>query len=213
MPVARTKEPEIEPAHEPKQTIPTQSLSKVASAHDRGDSDEDKPARGAAQAAAAATFGVGVGAAAAVAATSGGGPPPPGPAAASSGSIRAIVQYDYEKAEENEIELVEGQVVTNIEMVDEDWWMGTNSKGESGLFPSNYVEVVEGDEEEAPAAPAPAAVAHQAPPSPPPVAAAPAGGAVGKTATAQYEYDAAEENELSFPDGAKITNVVCYPSL
>jgi type IV secretory pathway VirB10-like protein len=122
-----------------------------------------------------------------------------------------MVQYDYEKAEENEIELVEGQYVTNIEMVDEDWWMGTNAKGDTGLFPSNYVEVVEDNEDQAPAAaavppPAPAA-AQQAPPSPPPAAAAPAG--AGKTATAQYEYDAAEDNELSFPDGAKILNVVC----
>ena len=29
-----------------------------------------------------------------------------------------------------------------------------------------------------------------------------------KTATAQYDYDAAEDNELSFPDGAKITDIV-----
>lgn len=120
------------------------------------------------------------------------------------GGYRAVVQYDYEKAEDNEIELIEGQVVTNIEMVDEDWWMGTNHKGESGLFPSNYVEIVE-DEEEASApeppapAPAPAPAAARAPAAPreptpaqaPPAPAAPAG---GPTATALYDYEAAEDN-------------------
>ena len=56
-----------------------------------------------------------------------------------------MVQYDYEKAEDNELELKEGEYVTNIEMVDDDWWMGQNVHGETGLFPSNYVELVEGD--------------------------------------------------------------------
>jgi hypothetical protein len=35
------------------------------------------------------------------------------------GGLRAIVQYDYTADEENEINLVEGQVVTDIDMVDE----------------------------------------------------------------------------------------------
>uniref|UniRef100_A0A0B7KMC0 SH3 domain-containing protein n=1 Tax=Bionectria ochroleuca TaxID=29856 RepID=A0A0B7KMC0_BIOOC len=64
-------------------------------------------------------------------------------AQSSQGGYRAVVQYDYEKAEENEIELIEGQIVTDIDMVDDDWWLGTNSKGERGLFPSNYVEITE----------------------------------------------------------------------
>lgn len=106
------------------------------------------------------------------------------------GGQRAVVQYDYEKAEDNEIELVEGQIVTNIEMVDEDWWMGSNSKGESGLFPSNYVELI-GEEEDAPEeAPAPAL------PPPPPQAASPepAPAGAGRSATALYDYEAAEDN-------------------
>ena len=60
------------------------------------------------------------------------------------GGHEAIAQFDYEKAEENELELREGERVYNIDMVDEDWWMGENSRGEKGLFPSNYVELVEG---------------------------------------------------------------------
>jgi hypothetical protein len=120
------------------------------------------------------------------------------------------VQYDYEKAEDNEIELVEGQYVTNIDQVDDDWWMGTNSKGETGLFPSNYVELAEGGEDDGPAPPT-APVAAQRSPSPPPAAQSASSGAAGKTATAQYDYEAAEDNELSFPDGATIQNVVCNP--
>lgn len=101
------------------------------------------------------------------------------------GGKQAVVQYDYEKAEDNEIDLAEGEKITNIDMVDDDWWMGTNSQGESGLFPSNYVELVEDD-----AAPAAAR------PPPPPAAAAsqPAAAAGGATATAQFDYEAAEDN-------------------
>jgi hypothetical protein len=120
---------------------------------------------------------------------------------------RALIQYDYEKAEDNELELVEGEYVTNIEMVDDDWWMGTNQKGESGLFPSNYVELVE---EEAPApvshAPEPVAPAQ----APRPAAAAPAAAPAGPTAKALYDYEAAEDNELSFPEEATITQLVSF---
>lgn len=106
---------------------------------------------------------------------------------ASAGGKRAVIEYDYEKAEDNEIELREGEYVTNIEMVDEDWWMGTNSQGESGLFPSNYVTLVEDD----------GADASQAPPPPPSAAAEPEPGpqaAGGATATALFDYEAAEDN-------------------
>ncbi|KUI66557.1 Drebrin-like protein [Cytospora mali] len=122
--------------------------------------------------------------------------------AGATGGKRAVIEYDYEKAEDNEIDLKEGEYVTNIEMVDDDWWMGTNSKGESGLFPSNYVTLAEDDGGDAPAG-------HAAAPPPPPVAEpepeAAAGG--GATATALFDYEAAEDNELSFAEGDKITNL------
>lgn len=113
------------------------------------------------------------------------------------GGRKALIQYDYEKAEDNEIDLREGEYVTNIEMVDEDWWMGTNARGESGLFPSNYVELVD-DEADAPTAsavpqqpPAPAPAAQDAPA---PAAAAASAAGRGPTATAQFDYEAAEDN-------------------
>jgi hypothetical protein len=192
MPVSRSKGPEFEAPeerHSP-EPVPTQSIQ-------RNIPDEDElteepaghdPARGAGAAVAEASFGRGAG-------TTNQG--------SHASGKRALVQYDYEKAEDNELELVEGEYVTNIEMVDADWWMGTNQKGESGLFPSNYVEIVEEEEEAAPA-PTPA----QAPrpvlaPAPAPEPAAPA----GPTATALYDYEAAEDNELSFDEGATITGL------
>lgn len=117
--------------------------------------------------------------------------------AASAGGKRAVIQYDYEKAEDNEIELREGEFVTNIEMVDDDWWMGTNTEGESGLFPSNYVELVEDDAHGSHPAPPPAPVRVHEPepePAPAPTPAAAAAGGGGKTATAQFDYEAAEDN-------------------
>lgn len=115
--------------------------------------------------------------------------------------IVAVVQFDYEKAEDNEVELIEGEYVTEIDMIDEGWWIGTNAKGERGLFPCNYVEVAEGGPEqdtppppapprETVAAPAPAE-AEEAVPAPAPRAAAVPS---GPTATALYDYEAAEDN-------------------
>jgi hypothetical protein len=103
------------------------------------------------------------------------------------------------------LELTEGDYVTNIDMVDEDWWMGTNSKGESGLFPSNYVELIEEEE-----APAPALAPRPIPAPAPTPAAAPAAAPAGPTATALYDYEAAEDNELSFSENDKITSLVSF---
>jgi drebrin-like protein len=66
--------------------------------------------------------------------------------------------------------------------------------------PSNYL--VEVDEEPAAAAAPAAAPAAPAAPSAAPTKAA------GATATALYDYEAGEDNELSFPEDATIENVV-----
>ncbi|CAJ0638876.1 1110_t:CDS:2 [Entrophospora sp. SA101] len=57
----------------------------------------------------------------------------------------AIAQYVYEAGESNEISFVEGDLITNIEFVSEDWWQGTASDGTVGLFPE--VDDVLGGEE------------------------------------------------------------------
>ena len=220
MPVARGREPEpLEPAGEHPPAMPNRSLAQAA-AQARDISPEPKveakdPARGAGVAVAAGTFGAAAvaGAAAGAAIGSSGHDDDDTDAGAGSGSgKRAVILYDYEKAEDNEVELREGDHVTDIDMVDEDWWMGTNPQGERGLFPANYVELVEGDDDGGAAAPPlpshPSAVQEPEPPA----AAAQAAGSSGPTATAIYDYDAAEDNELSFPEGATITGVVSGPS-
>jgi drebrin-like protein len=172
MPVSRTKEAAFEPLEErlPPRPLPTREIEQKLSEEEDLEPEEDTHATARA-------------AASAVAQQSFGAPKVTAAQAAQSGGKRAMIQYDYEKAEDNEIDLQEGQFVTNIEKVDDDWWMGTNSKGESGLFPSNYVEIVD-DDDDVPA-PAPA-------PSPAPAAQPAAGG--GPTATAQFDYEAAEDN-------------------
>lgn len=105
-PVARGKEAELEPAHDGSSApVPRGSLAQAASTQ----REDETAGRRTAQAAAAATFGGAAVAAAAV--------------VASSGGKRAVVQYDYEKAEDNEIELREGDFVTEIDQVDEDWYV------------------------------------------------------------------------------------------
>ncbi|KAK2682683.1 SH3 domain [Fusarium oxysporum f. sp. vasinfectum] len=185
VPVSRGPVPEVGTPPEQRAPPPiTPSQIDVPKESDLADDKEvSSTARFAGGAAAGVAVGtaVGVGAAAAAGALEREPSPEPEPhrapepaaqpAQESQGDYRAVIQYDYEKAEDNEIDLIEGDVVTNIDMVDEDWWMGTNSRGESGLFPSNYVELA------------------------------------GHTAVALYDYEAAEDNELSFPEDATITNL------
>jgi hypothetical protein len=220
MPVARGREPEqMLPAEERAPPMPNRSLDNAIN-HTRDLSPEPQvvakdPARGAGAAVAAATFGAaavtGAGFAVAAGAGSGGGGGGEGP--------RAVIIYDYEKTEDNEVALREGEYVTHIEFVDEDWWMGQNSHGESGLFPSNYVELIQddGDAGENAGVPAPPPLPRhpaeeEEPASPVGPPAPPRGGvpmaSMAPTATAVYDYDAAEDNELSFPEGATITQIV-----
>lgn len=57
-------------------------------------------------------------------------------------SKTAIAQYAYEKDEDNEIAFAEGDLIVEVEFVDDSWWSGKNSStGEKGLFPANYVEL------------------------------------------------------------------------
>jgi hypothetical protein len=185
MPVARGKEPEMEPPEErlSPPTMPVRSMEK--NIPDEEDLTEEPtghdPARGAGMAMAEASFGQ-ESASSANQASQGGG-------------RRAVVQYDYEKAEDNELELIEGETIMDIDLLDPDWYAGTNSKGERGLFPANYVELLEEEE------PAPTQPARHTEAPPPSTKAKP-------TATAIYDYEAAEDNELSFAEGDKITDLV-----
>lgn len=43
---------------------------------------------------------------------------------------------------EDEVSFDPGDLITEIEQVDEGWWIGTAPDGRRGLFPANYVEVI-----------------------------------------------------------------------
>lgn len=195
----------VQDAHEevmsPPASVPTQALGRAATREQDSD-DDDEPASGpdpgrfAAQAAAAGSI-----------ATAQTPAPPSAPTAG--GGERARAEFDYDAQEDNEISFQEGEVLTDVQKLDPDWWMVTNSKGQQGLVPSNYLQLIEDEEPMPAAAPTGIQAAAAAPPINPVPAPAPAASASqGKTAVAMYDYEAGEDNEISFPEDAVITNIV-----
>ncbi|KAH8358532.1 hypothetical protein KR093_000820 [Drosophila rubida] len=53
----------------------------------------------------------------------------------------AIALYDYQAADDDEISFDPDDVVTHIEKIDDGWWRGL-CKNRYGLFPANYVQVI-----------------------------------------------------------------------
>lgn len=45
-------------------------------------------------------------------------------------------------ADADEVSFDPGDLITEIEQVDDGWWMGTAPDGSRGLFPANYVEII-----------------------------------------------------------------------
>ncbi|KAG7528346.1 hypothetical protein FFLO_06223 [Filobasidium floriforme] len=125
------------------------------------------------------------------------------------GGPKAKAMYDYDVSEFNEISFKEDDIIEGIEQTDPDWWTGVDPRtGNKGLFPSNYVEMVGDDAQEQ-------EEEEDVPPPPPPPPAPPAAGgmgmggaaAKGKTAIAQYDYEATEDNEISFAEGDEIIQI------
>ncbi|XP_063782693.1 src substrate cortactin-like [Pseudophryne corroboree] len=56
--------------------------------------------------------------------------------------ITAVALYDYEGGGDDEISFEPQELITDIEMLDEGWWTGS-CRGQRGLFPANYVELVQ----------------------------------------------------------------------
>lgn len=63
------------------------------------------------------------------------------PAAAGAG-ISAVALYDYQGEGSDEISFDPDDIITDIEMVHEGWWRGC-CRGHFGLFPANYVKLLE----------------------------------------------------------------------
>ncbi len=45
-------------------------------------------------------------------------------------------------AEDNEITFDPDDIITNIDQIDEGWWIGTAPDNSQGMFPANYVELI-----------------------------------------------------------------------
>ncbi|XP_078522868.1 drebrin-like protein isoform X3 [Lissotriton helveticus] len=51
--------------------------------------------------------------------------------------------YDYQAADDTEISFDPDNIITDIEMIDDGWWRGYGPDGHFGMFPANYVELIE----------------------------------------------------------------------
>ncbi|GAA5849460.1 hypothetical protein JCM8547_000459 [Rhodosporidiobolus lusitaniae] len=68
----------------------------------------------------------------------------PSPPPADEGKV-AIAEYDYDAVEPNELTFEKGDRFIRVEPIDPDWWLGETDDGRKGLFPSNYVELIDPD--------------------------------------------------------------------
>ena len=57
--------------------------------------------------------------------------------------VRARALYDYQADDEGEISFDPGDIITHIDQIDPGWWQGMGPDGSYGLFPANYVELIE----------------------------------------------------------------------
>ncbi|XP_045053245.1 drebrin-like protein isoform X2 [Desmodus rotundus] len=64
----------------------------------------------------------------------------PGP---SGKGLCARALYDYQAADDTEISFDPENLITGIEVIDEGWWRGYGPDGHFGMFPANYVELIE----------------------------------------------------------------------
>uniref|UniRef100_A0A8B9HDR6 LIM and SH3 domain protein 1 n=1 Tax=Astyanax mexicanus TaxID=7994 RepID=A0A8B9HDR6_ASTMX len=64
-------------------------------------------------------------------------PPPP------SGGKRYKAIYDYAAADEDEVSFADGDVILDVQQIDEGWMFGRVERtGKQGMLPSNYVEAI-----------------------------------------------------------------------
>jgi len=101
---------------------------------------------------------------------------PAGTAAVFNPPKQLVTIYKYEATEENEISFAEGETIYLLEKDDSGWWRGRNGKGQEGLFPSNFVEVV-GEEGNSGSI------------------------EINKDFQALYDYEAEDETELTIKEG------------
>lgn len=54
--------------------------------------------------------------------------------------MEAVVEFDYEAQQDDELSLTVGDIIVNIRRDDGGWWEGELG-GRRGLFPDNFVRV------------------------------------------------------------------------
>ncbi|XP_041440872.1 drebrin-like protein A isoform X1 [Xenopus laevis] len=57
--------------------------------------------------------------------------------------VCARALYDYQAADDTEISFDPDDLITQIQFIDEGWWRGFSPAGHFGMFPANYVELLE----------------------------------------------------------------------
>ena len=50
--------------------------------------------------------------------------------------------FDYQAADETEISFDPNDIITHIEKIHENWWRGRDKNSKEGLFPSNFVQIL-----------------------------------------------------------------------
>jgi len=72
-------------------------------------------------------------------------PMPPARKVSQAPQARALWAYNENRQEAGDLSFSAGENIEILEETNADWWKGQNSRGETGLFPSNYVEKVSGN--------------------------------------------------------------------
>lgn len=57
-------------------------------------------------------------------------------------TLSGTVLYDFQAETTSELSLKEGHIVTDIQVIDDDWWSGTLN-GATGMFPKVFVELLD----------------------------------------------------------------------
>ncbi|CDW57346.1 SH3 9 domain containing protein [Trichuris trichiura] len=60
--------------------------------------------------------------------------------------LTAVALWDYQAADDTEISFLPGDTITHIDQVDPGWWYGMAPDKTSGLFPANYVKLLNDDD-------------------------------------------------------------------
>ncbi|KAI9359129.1 SH3 domain-containing protein [Pilaira anomala] len=99
---------------------------------------------------------------------------PPPPPTNTKKTSKAMVIHDYVPENNDEVKLMRGEYITVVDQLENDgWWKGTTENGETGLFPSSFVQILQEDKPpQRPTRARPATVKTEAPSTPGAAAAA-----------------------------------------